>query len=43
VTGARLVEFPGVAHMIQLEEPERFNRTVLEFLDEVDLRRRAPG
>src|SRR5919201_1730947 len=35
VTGARLVEFPGVAHMIQLEEPGGFNRTVLEFLDEV--------
>jgi pimeloyl-ACP methyl ester carboxylesterase len=43
VNGARLVEFPGVAHMIHLEEPERFDRTVLEFLDEVDRRRRAPG
>jgi 3-oxoadipate enol-lactonase len=32
VAGARLVEFPGVAHMIQLEEPERFNALVLEFL-----------
>jgi pimeloyl-ACP methyl ester carboxylesterase len=30
-TGADLVEFPGVAHMIQLEDPERFNRLVLEF------------
>jgi pimeloyl-ACP methyl ester carboxylesterase len=36
VEGARLVEFPGVAHMIQLEEPERFNRLVLDFLAEVD-------
>ena len=36
VDGARLVEFPGVAHMIQLEEPERFNALVLEFLDEVE-------
>jgi 3-oxoadipate enol-lactonase len=36
VAGARLVEFDGVAHMIQLEEPERFNRIVLEFLAEVD-------
>jgi 3-oxoadipate enol-lactonase len=35
VDGARLVEFPGVAHMIQLEEPERFNALVLEFLAEV--------
>jgi pimeloyl-ACP methyl ester carboxylesterase len=43
VADARLVEFPGVAHMIHLEEPERFNRVVLEFLDEVDRRRRAPG
>ena len=31
-TGAKLVEFPGVAHMIQLEEPERFNELVLAFL-----------
>jgi 3-oxoadipate enol-lactonase len=36
VDGARLVEFPGVAHMIQLEQPERFNAVVLEFLDEVE-------
>ncbi len=32
VKGARAVEFPGVAHMIQLEEPARFNQRVLEFL-----------
>jgi len=32
VEGAKLVEFPGVAHMIQLEEPARFNALVLEFL-----------
>jgi pimeloyl-ACP methyl ester carboxylesterase len=36
VSGARSIEFPGVAHMIQLEQPERFNRLVLDFLDEVD-------
>jgi 3-oxoadipate enol-lactonase len=36
VAGARVVEFPGVAHMIQLEEPERFNEVTLEFLAEVD-------
>ncbi|CAN5797003.1 alpha/beta hydrolase [soil metagenome] len=32
VRGARLEEFEGVAHMVQLEQPERFNRLVLEFL-----------
>jgi pimeloyl-ACP methyl ester carboxylesterase len=36
VPGARLVEFPGVAHMIQLEEPQRFNQLVLEFLGDVE-------
>jgi pimeloyl-ACP methyl ester carboxylesterase len=36
VAGARLVPFPGVAHMIHLEEPERFNRLVLDFLGEVE-------
>ncbi len=41
VPGARLVEFPGVAHMIQLEEPDRFNRLVLEFLAEVEREREA--
>ncbi len=39
VAGARLVGFRGVAHMIQLEEPERFNELVLEFLGEVDRQR----
>ncbi len=39
VAGARLVELPGVAHMIQLEEPERFNRLVLDFLAEVERER----
>lgn len=32
----RVVELPGVAHMIQLEEPERVSELVLEFLAEVD-------
>ncbi len=32
VAGARLVVFPGVAHMINMEQPERFNAVVLEFL-----------
>ena len=30
--GAQLVEFENVAHMIQLEEPDRFAEVVLEFL-----------
>ena len=34
VAGAKLTEFDGVAHMIHLEEPEHFNRLVLEFLAE---------
>lgn len=36
IPGARLVEFDGVAHMIHLEEPERFDRLVLDFLDEIE-------
>jgi 3-oxoadipate enol-lactonase len=36
VAGARVVEFPGVAHMIHLEQPERFNRLVLDFLADVE-------
>jgi 3-oxoadipate enol-lactonase len=39
VPEAQLIEFPGVAHMIQLEEPERFNRLVLDFLAGADLSR----
>ncbi|HUG47521.1 MAG TPA: alpha/beta hydrolase [Candidatus Limnocylindria bacterium] len=38
VAGARLEEFAGVAHMVHLEEPDRFNRLVLEFLAGVDSR-----
>ncbi len=41
VAGARLVEFENVAHMIQLEAPDRFNDVVLAFLDEVDRHRRG--
>lgn len=41
IAGARVVEFPNVAHMIQLEEPERFTRVVLDFLAEVDREREA--
>jgi pimeloyl-ACP methyl ester carboxylesterase len=42
VPGARVVEFPGVAHMIQLEDPERFNQLVLQFLADAD-RQRSSG
>ncbi len=33
VPGAEVVEFPGVAHMIHLEEPDRFTELVLGFLE----------
>jgi pimeloyl-ACP methyl ester carboxylesterase len=33
IPGARLEVFKGVAHMVNLEQPERFTRLVLEFLD----------
>jgi 3-oxoadipate enol-lactonase len=32
IAGARKVVFPGVAHMVNMEQPEQFNRVVLEFL-----------
>lgn len=32
VPGARKVVFPGTAHMVNMEQPERFNATVLGFL-----------
>ena len=32
VSGAQEAFFPGVAHMISLEQPERFNAVVLDFL-----------
>ena len=41
VAGARVIEFPDVAHMIQVEEPQRFNQLVLDFLAEVDREREA--
>lgn len=40
IAGARLVEFPATAHMIQMEEPERFAAVLLDFLAEVDAARR---
>lgn len=35
VETARLVEFPGVAHMIDLEEPDRWRQFVIGFLSEL--------
>jgi 3-oxoadipate enol-lactonase len=35
VPGAQLEVFEGAAHMINLEQPERFNRVLRTFLDEV--------
>jgi pimeloyl-ACP methyl ester carboxylesterase len=36
IPGARKVVFPGAAHMVNMEQPERFNEVVLEFLDRVE-------
>jgi 3-oxoadipate enol-lactonase len=35
IPGAQLEVFEGVAHMVNLEQPERFTRLVLDFLDGV--------
>jgi pimeloyl-ACP methyl ester carboxylesterase len=43
VAGAQLVAFPGVAHMIHLEEPDRFNQLVIEFLVDAADRRETLG
>ena len=32
INGAQQVVFPGVAHMVSMEQPERFNTVVLDFL-----------
>jgi 3-oxoadipate enol-lactonase len=34
IPGARRVDIPGVAHMVNLEAPDRFNEVVLKFLAE---------
>ncbi|MDQ3879752.1 MAG: alpha/beta hydrolase, partial [Chloroflexota bacterium] len=39
VSGARLELFAGAAHMLNLEQPDRFSRLVLDFLAEVDAAR----
>ena len=43
VAGAQVVAFPGVAHMIHLEEPDRFNQLVIEFLAGAADRRETLG
>lgn len=40
---ARLVVWPGVAHMLTLERPDEFAELVLEFLAEVEAIRRRSG
>ena len=39
VAGARLEVFEGAAHLINLEQPDRFNRVVLDFLAGVEAAR----
>ena len=39
VAHGRYEMIPGTAHMLNMEQPERFNRLVLEFLAEVDAAR----
>ena len=41
VAGARLEVFEGAAHMLNLEQPDRFNRVLLKFLAAADERRAA--
>lgn len=36
VEGAKFVEFPGVAHMVNMEMPDEFNRVVMDFLKSLD-------
>jgi len=35
ITDARKIVFPGTAHMIPLEQPQKFNEVLLNFLNEV--------
>ena len=43
IPGARRVHFDDVAHMINMERPDDFNRAVLDFLAEVDTQRATAG
>ena len=38
VPGAQSHVFEGVAHMVNLERPDEFNKLVGDFIDEVDAR-----
>jgi pimeloyl-ACP methyl ester carboxylesterase len=38
---ARKVVLPGVAHMLNMEQPAQFNQIVLEFLAEYELLNRT--
>ncbi len=33
IDNARLVVFPNAAHLVMIDQPEEFNKTVLEFLE----------
>jgi pimeloyl-ACP methyl ester carboxylesterase len=43
VAGARRVVFNGAAHLPNLEQPERFTKVVLDFLEEVEEEGRHTG
>ncbi len=36
IAGAQKIVFRGVAHMVNMEQPDEFNRIVLDFLNELD-------
>jgi pimeloyl-ACP methyl ester carboxylesterase len=36
IAGAQKVVIPGAAHMVPMEQPDMFNRLVLDFLRAVD-------
>lgn len=43
VPGARVEAFEGTAHMLNLEQPEKFNGLLRQFLDGASARRPGPG
>jgi 3-oxoadipate enol-lactonase len=43
IPGARFEVFEGVAHMVNLEQPERFTRLVLDFLADAGVEQAAPA
>jgi pimeloyl-ACP methyl ester carboxylesterase len=43
IPGARFELFEGVAHMVNLEQPERFTRLVLDFLADAGVAQPAPA